>query len=406
VQFRIWDFGFEGECFASSANPKFEITFTRPRLAAKRHIAHCCPHAQEIDRLEPERNVPIADRGAKHSSLGDVARRISSRTTDLVAISIVLVASLTLGRQILHWWHAEPSSPTAAVGPDLAGPAWDDETQPVSLEFGDLPMALTRQLVKGDQQVAIEALVRHCRGVAESAACPAREPDDAERRLLEKLSGLTPVEGSAEKSDADSVAEKPGDWQVYIVDERFTMVAAVRRFPDHGAGVWPADGQAGRLHHNDAEGQERRLHHKPALPDGQKETARGGARLVCWGMAMPVGERAWTLYLFRESSTGSPSPSGLPNVPLPPGANRNLSVRDERGGLVLGFYGSGSAPNWMKFYDDWFARQGWSKTDKWSTGAEAWSARFTPQQVSQAGSVEIRFAADHDGEMTGLLQIQ
>ena len=323
--------------------------------------------------MESKRTSPDApDRVAKPSSLGDVARHISSRTTDLVAISIVLVASLTLGRQILHWWHAEaPSSPAAAIEPALAGPAWDDETQPLSLEFGDLTMALTRQLVKGDQDVATEALVRPCREAAETAVCPSRGPNDAERLLLEKLSSLTPVEESTEKSDTDAAAEKTGGWQVYVVDERFLMVAAVRWFPDD-----------------------------------PKETARGGLRLVCWGMAMPAGERAWTLYMFWESSSASSSPSGLANVPLPPGAHRNLSVRDERGGLVLGFYGSGSAQKWMKFYDDWFARQGWSKREKWSTGAEAWSARFAPSQVSREGWVEIRFAADHDGNLTGLLQVQ
>jgi hypothetical protein len=329
--------------------------------------------------LEPERNTPSADRVAKPSSLGDVARRISSRTTDFLAICIVLVASLTLGRQILHWWHAEPPSPTAASDAENPAPAWDDELQPLSLEFGDLPVALTRQVVIGDQKAAVEALVRHCQAAAEMAERPSHSPDETERRLLAKIGGLTPI------------AEEPGDWQVFVVDERFTLVAAVRRFPENGAGDSPAGGQAGRLHHNN---------------DGSRETARGVVRLVCWGLAMPARENAWTLYLFRESPAGSASPAGLRNAPLPPGAQRNLSVRDERGGLVLGFSGSGSAQIWMKFYDDWFLRQGWSKTDTWSTGAGAWSASFTPLREPLRGKVEIRLAADHDGNLTGLLQSQ
>lgn len=280
-----------------------------------------------------------------------------------MAICIVLVASLTLGRQILHWWHAEPPSPTAALDAEIPGPAWDDELQPLSLEFGDLPLALTRQMVIGDQQAAVESLVRHCQAAAEAADCPSRALDDAERRLLDKIAALTAVE----RSDVDT----GGDWQVYVVDERFTLVAAVRRFPD-----------------------------------GSKETASGVIRLVCWGIAMPAREKAWTLFLFRETPTKGTSPSGLPNVPLPPGASRNLSVRDERGGLVLGFSGSGSAQIWMKFYDDWFLRQGWSKTDKWSTGTEAWSARFSNPKAPGAGYVEIRFAEDSHGELTGLLNVQ
>ena len=344
-----------------------------------------CVNAREINRLETERNVPASDRGPKPSSLGDVARRISSRTTDFVAICIVLVASLTLGRQVQHWWHAERPSPTAAVDAEFPGPAWDDELRPLSLEFGDLPLALTRQMVIGDQTAAVDALVRHCRAAAEAAECPGHEPDDAERRLLDKIAGLTAVESSD--------AETGKDWQVYVIDERFTMVAAVRRFPDSGAGVSPPEGQAGRLHD------------KPATADRANETARGLVRLVCWGIAMPAGEKAWTLYLFRGSPVGSTSPSGLSNLPLPPGAQRNLSVRDERGGQVLGFSGSGSAQNWMTFYDDWFAGQGWSNPDRWSTGTETWSARFSKPGVPKAGRVEIRFAADGKGDLTGILDV-
>ena len=46
--------------------------------------------------------------------LGDVARRMISRTTDLIAIGIVVVASLSLGRQVLVWWHTAPPTRAAA----------------------------------------------------------------------------------------------------------------------------------------------------------------------------------------------------------------------------------------------------------------------------------------------------
>jgi len=328
---------------------------------------------REPFQLQNER--PVADRPARPATLADVARRISSRTTDLLAVSIVLVASLTLGRQILHWWHTEPPAPAAAAAPEIAGPAWDDPSQPLSLEFGDLPQALTRQLIKGDQDVAVEALVRHCQAAAETASRPNHEPDDAERRLLEKLAGLTPVEESSEKRGNGSAVDAAGGWQVYVIDERFTMVAAVRRFVDDGAA------------------------------DRSNETARSGVRLVCWGIAMPVGERAWTLYLFHESRAGASSSGSLPDVPLPDGARRNLSLRDEKGGALIGFSGRGSAKTWMTFYDDWFSRQGWSQTYQWSVGAAAWSASYRRPRESETGRVEIRFAADERGELTGLIQI-
>jgi hypothetical protein len=296
------------------------------------------------------------------TSLANLARRITSRTTDLVAISIVVVAALTLGRQVVHWWHAEPPA-AAHVEPALPAPAWEDELQPLSLEFGDLPLALTRQVVIGDQKAAVEALVRHCQNALEAATCPTGESRDAEQRLLEKIADLTPI--------AAPVDEQVGNGQVYIVDERFTLVAAVKQF-------------SGRT----------------------KETAREQRRVVCWGMAMPARERAWTLYVFQESPVIDTLSPGLPNVPLPLGAQRNMSVRDERGGAVIGFSGTGSAHAWMKFYDDWFSGQGWPQTDKWSIGADAWSASFSRLPASPAGRVEIRFAAEGNGQLTGILQTQ
>jgi hypothetical protein len=283
----------------------------------------------------------------------------------LLAISIVLVASLTLGRQILHWWHAAPPAPTAAVESELAGPAWDDELQPLSLEFGDLPLALTRQVVIGERSAAIDALVRHCQSSAAAAECPPHEPDAAELQLLAKIAGLTPVVQPVARGPG---TEKPSDWRVYVVDERFTLVAAVRRFSQ-----------------------------------GPQQTASEGSRLVCWGIAMPAREHAWTLFVFRGAVAGSSSSAGRLDVPLPPGAQRNLSFRDERGGSLIGFSGSGSPQVWMAFYDDWFSTRGWSNSGTWSSGAESWSARFSKPGVPGAAFVEIRFAADGKGTLTGIL---
>src|SRR5262249_37918314 len=149
------------------------------------------------------------------AGFADLARRMTSRTTDLIAIGIVIVASLTLGRQVRDWWRAPPTD----GGLDQAAgsrPAWEDSGRPISLEVGDLPLAITRLVVEGDLKTTIEELVRHCRLATAATGGPWREPDEAEGRLLEKTVGLTPV------------AEEPGVWQVFVLDERFPMVAGVR----------------------------------------------------------------------------------------------------------------------------------------------------------------------------------
>jgi hypothetical protein len=217
---------------------------------------------------------------------------------------------------------------------------------------------MTRQVIEGDRKATIDTLIGHCRQAVIATRRPWRESDKAEERLLEKTVGLTPV------------AEEPGVWQVFVLDERFPMVAAMRRFAS-----------------------------------GPNDAARGLPRLVCWGMAMPAGENIWNAYVFQGAHQGDPAATGLPEIPLPPGSRRNLSLRDEHGGALVGFSGSGSAPQWMNHFDDWFIAQGWLNGEGWRTGDGSWSARYHKQVSPTAARVEIHFAEDLRREFTGLIQI-
>jgi hypothetical protein len=296
--------------------------------------------------------------GKPPAGFGDIARKITSRTTDLIAIGIVVVASLTLGRQVLVWWHAEPLTRAAAEMASRTGPAWDNPSQPLSLEFADLPMAMTRQVVVGDRNAMVAALVEHCETAAKRGLKPWRERDAAEDRLLARIESLRPV------------AEEAGVWQVYVFDERLPMAAAVRRFA--------------------------------AASD---DAASEGPRLVCWAMAMPAGNEAWNLYVFRGTANGRPASVDRADVPLPPGARRNLSLRDERGSSIVGFSGRGDDGEWIRFYDDWFADRGWSSGEGWLKSAAACSARFDERRGSAGRRAEIQFARDGNGELSGLLQV-
>jgi hypothetical protein len=296
--------------------------------------------------------------GEPRAGFGALAMKITSRTTDLIAIGIVVVASLTLGRQVLVWWHAAPPTRAAAEMAARTGPAWDDPSQPLSLEFGDLPLAMTRQVVVGERDATIAALVQHCKTAAKRALQPWRERDAAEDLLLTRIESLKPVAGEA------------GVWQVYVFDERLPMAAAIRRFAD--------------------------------APD---DAASEGPRLVCWAMAMPAGKEAWNLYVFRGTANGRSAPADRADVPLPPGVRRNLSLRDEQGSAIVGFSGMDDVGEWIKFYDDWFADRGWSSGEGWLKSTIAWSARFDEGGGSAGRRIEIQFARDGNGELSGLLQV-
>ena len=208
--------------------------------------------------------------------------------------------------------------------------------------------------------------MRHCERAAVAAHSPWRERDAAEDQLLARVAGLEPV------------AQEPGVWKVYVVDRRFPMVAGVRYFSlasseHNSSGQDRSDAPAGenaRAPSNVttpfAKGSERATRGEVQLANG--ETASGVPRLVCWGMAMPAGKDAWNLFVFQAAVTKNPSAVGLPDVPLPPASTRNLSLRDERGGLLVGFAGTGEPAVWMKFYDEWFTQHGWSSGNGWLTG--------------------------------------
>jgi hypothetical protein len=322
-----------------------------------------------VDYLQGSKNIVVSEpaqidetaagQPAKPIGYSDLARRIRSRTTDFLAICIVLVASLTLGRQILIWWHAPTHEELTAREANTGPPAWGDNQEAVALEFGDLPVGLTRQSCTGTPSAALATIVANCEAATRSADRPLHESDPVEVGLLQKL------------SDSKPASEHPGDWQVHVVDERFLLVAGLRRLPAEHSG----------------------------------DAARSEWRLVCWGMGMPAGAESWTTFVMRGTGGAVASRSGVPEVPIPPESRRSLALNDERGAALVGFSGAGDPEHWMQFYDRWFSGNGWTPAGGWSIGAEVWSARFAGPTDREGMRVEVRFARDRRGELTGLWQV-
>src|SRR5262245_20311681 len=80
-----------------------------------------------------------------------VSRKIARRTTDLIAVGVVLIGGLSIGRQVVEWWRDEPAQGAAAPQASGIDPTGDG---PLRLEFGDYPLAMERQTIVGDQDSA------------------------------------------------------------------------------------------------------------------------------------------------------------------------------------------------------------------------------------------------------------
>lgn len=286
---------------------------------------------------------------------GALARRISSRTTDLVAIAVVLIGGMSIGRQLVEWWRVEPESLLPAAPHSTGGELLGADGTPVTLEFGGAPLAMTREIVACDPASAIDRLVARCESTVKSAAAGRPIVNAAAQALVARAADLEPV------------VEEPGVWRVYRLDEFFPLVLGLRRV---------AEGEIDRA----------------AAPWG----------LICWGMAVPSGGSHWALYTFlaAESADGA-----LPEFALPGGARKILGLRGEAGDGLIAFGGEGRVEQWMSFFDREFERCGLARDAAWESAASGWSARFESPESGTGRRIEIGLSRDANGGLTGLIQL-
>jgi hypothetical protein len=140
---------------------------------------------------------------------GRLARRIAGWSANLLATALVLVAGLSVGRQVLVWWYETPPQQAAVAGSEQLPPETPGELR---LWTARGPMSLER--VVGDRDAAL-ALMRE-----RSASFPigpvAQPAGPGEQRFLEKLAKLAPVEQTKELD-------------LYVPSGEVTMVVAVSR---------------------------------------------------------------------------------------------------------------------------------------------------------------------------------
>jgi len=314
---------------------------------------------------EPNPEQPAQeDAPAQPTGFADIARRIRGRTTDILAIAIVVVFGLSFGGRIVGWWSTDPET----VGLHSNIPAggsmpWETAGGVVSLEFGEHPYAIERQTLSGSRKQAVEALQGTVRPLMQQAIPPSGEQTQAETRLLARVAKLKASE------------EEQGVWQVFTIDRPLPMVVGVRNF-----GRKAASGNV-----------------KPAAADNR--------RVVCWGLAFPFSVDGWRLFAFHPTNVRRETLPGLPKLKLPKTARRILSLRDAGGGALVGFEGAGPGKEWAQHFDDWFKKYNWHRDAEWSRSGSGWNGRFLPRNQQNAGRIEIQFGKTDEAEWTGLLTV-
>lgn len=313
---------------------------------------------------EPAR--PVDDSAGPSHAAGppktyaSLARIIARRTTDCLAIALLLTAGIYIGTTLSRWWNTDPSeiATTEELARAIAGSeiTWGTDGSPVFLEFGSQPGELRRQTFHGSETEAVQELIRSCEPIVKQSPEPVTAADSGELRLLDRLKTLQPT-----------VASEDG-WRIDHVAGPVSLVVGSRRY---------------------------------SSPGPVRESGAGGWRVVCWGLMFPAQAGSWTLFTFSLSDV-SFQDSPWPDFPLPSNCRRNLSVRSRPGSMLIGFSGLGPEDLWKTHFQESLADQQWT-TSGWRPTENGWSAVFQSNADNKPGLVEIQFTKSLDGLYRGLI---
>ena len=301
---------------------------------------------------------------AKPPGFAQLAKRISAWTTNCLLSLIVLVAGVGFGRQVLKWWAGDAPSPSDTSAATMATGNLGDPAAAHVLQFGNQPWSLRRQVIAGDKSKAAAALRNAARELLATAGPSNVPPTEAGQRFLAFLAQSVPVD------------QEPGKWRLYESSDVFPMVAGVGQTPEIPA--------------------------KSPRPEGVNLAERA-CRVVLWGIAVPMGSEAWTLLTLQPAVPSKEGDSVPFGIPLPPGSSVTLAMRVADGGAMVAWNGLAQPEQWKRFYDEWFARQGWKSATAWQAAGAASYAKYAAPQSDPRGAVDIRFGPNGRGGWSGLL---
>ena len=275
--------------------------------------------------------------------LTNQARRWRRRTTDLLAIGLLLVIGLAVGRQLTAWWNEPTFSET---NPDLRstivghGDAWES---PAELQLGDLALTARRQQIHGDRETAWSEIESTVAQVALAAPWPSIEADQTERDLLQQLEEQVPTT----RPDADT--------SLFRVNGPLPMIVA-------------------------------------------RKQRQQVSRLIAWGLALPDMGDTWIAWVF----SGALTKETAVEIPLPEQSRRLLSLRGTTAQQLVIFTGQPTGDAWWQHFQTELGQRGWETSGPPIRGNNGWTTRF---RQAPGRNVVIITRCDNSGTWHGMLNL-
>lgn len=284
---------------------------------------------------------------------------------NLLATGAILIVGLTIGRETIQAWYAEPNQPPVVqdASPELKLGQLDLLH---NLQFGGQSQAISYRNISGDAKSALAILRQNTRQVIEVSE-PSDEPGPAETRWLKNIEELEPIE------------EKANDWQMFEIKGPVPLVVGVRNVNEKPVvGPKPNDVQSTR-------------------------------RVVCWSIGIPSTDQAnptiprWALFTCGTNKTPiakSPNESTFQNIPLPLGSRQTMSIGGPASGAIIGFAGTGNAQEWKRHFDHSAHSHDWTTVADWRSEEKGWHKRFRNHDDA---TIDVTFSLQSDHNLRGLI---
>ena len=284
-------------------------------------------------------NLPAVDDAAskkedeKPTGFAAVAKKVSGRTTDLLAIAVIGCGIFAVNGRLSDWWNTPPDSVLAQseIVPEVVGSkvAWPEMDIPVAMNLGDFPVRVERLMIQGDLSKLEKIVFSRLESVLRAGRSRSL-PHSGESKVAR---AATKLEGLLTK--IDPVRQDADAWQIYRLDEPGT--------PGFSSMFIGTQFQKGR------------------------------PRIVTWAMAMPWRGDEWKVFFFQ------PAQGSKTSVAIPSGAELTMSMQEPSGDELAAFEAvddSASFESWQTFYTKTFGRDGWRNTRNWSEQDSRSTARF------------------------------
>lgn len=280
-----------------------------------------------------------------------LGKLLASRATDLIAIAIIIVVALTVGRRLANWWSVDEAALKNPFQGASMSSQWGGDGKPVRIQFGDSKTPFQRTDITGTKDELTSRLVELTILKIQELAPESQAVSESELEILNYISKLTPFKSISLKEE------------VYLVGGPAPVIWGVK-----------------------------------------KESLDAQPRVVCWGTCLSQGENHWAFYLSSFGSVDQSSDET--NLKLSEPIQMILSLQNQDGGSMLSFKSLENVDGSKKRLSEDLQEQGWKMSEKWSTNSNGFTSAVFLKFVEEDQKIiraDVQLKLQNDELSSGMI---